>query len=101
MRKIRILRLNEWHPGAKEIDESIRAFMERGEYELNIPREDLLDAARLLIIHHEGGSIKNMYSRDSDLYRAMVHMELCIDTIIDDGYPIKWILTELKKVIEY
>jgi hypothetical protein len=100
MRKICILRLNEWHPGAKEIDESIRAFMERGEYELNIPREDLLDAARLLIIYHEGGSIKNMYSRDSDLYRAMVHMELCIDTIVDDGYPIKWILKELKKLVE-
>ena len=99
MKKIRILRLNEWHPGAKDIDESIVSFMERGEYVLNIPREDLLDAVRLLIIYYEGGSIKNMFSRESDLYRAMVHMELCVDTIIDDGYPIEWILKELKRLV--
>jgi hypothetical protein len=98
LRKIRISRLNEWHPGAKEIDESIRDFMERGETVLNIPREDLVEAIRLFIRYFEGGDISNIFRRGSSLHRAMEHMELCINTIVDDGYPIQWIIKELKKV---
>ena len=98
LRKIRISRLNEWHPGAKEIDESIRDFMERGQYKLGISREDMMDAIKLFIRYYEGEDISNIYTRDSSLYRAMEYMELCINTIMDDGYPIEWILKELKKV---
>jgi hypothetical protein len=57
-----------------------------------------MDAIKLFIRYYEGEDISNIYTRDSSLYRAMEYMELCINTIMDDGYPIEWILKELKKV---
>ena len=96
MNWIKLNRLNEWHPGAKSIDESIRDFINRAE-QLGISLTDIRVAIQLLINYRETGETEEV---DHKIHRAIEHMELAIDTMIDDGWPEKWIYRELEKLVQ-
>jgi hypothetical protein len=98
MKKIRIFRLNEWHPGAKEISETIEDFINRGEEVLDIPEEVSYAAIRMILHHFDGGDTVKL-DRDSVEYAAIQNIENCIDTIINDGYPLDWIIKEFKRIL--
>jgi len=98
MKKIRIFRLNEWHPGAKEISETIEDFINRGEKVLDIP-EEVSYAAIRMILHYFDGEDAVKLDRDSVEYEAIENIENCIDTIIDDGYPLDWIIKEFRRIL--
>ena len=91
----RIIRINEWHPGAKEISETIDAFIERGAKVMNISTEDSYSAIRLIVDYHENRDSSKI-TKATSLYPAIKNMKNCIDTIIDDGYPEGWIIKEFK-----
>ncbi len=95
MKKIRLARLYEWHPGARDIDESIFYFINRAK-ELGIDSEDLMRAIELLINYRETGESVEV---NKETFIAITHMENAIDTMIDDGWPEDWIYAELNKLI--
>jgi len=90
----RIIRLNEFHPGAKTIGESINFFIDSGEV-LGISKEDSYSAIRLIVDYHENRD-NSKITKATSLYPAIKNMENCINTIIDDGYPERWIIKEFK-----
>jgi hypothetical protein len=98
MKKIRIFRLNEWHPGAKEIIETIEDFINRGEEILEIPEEVSYDAIRMILDHFDGEETVKL-DRGSIEYAAIQNIENCIRTILDDGYPLDWIIEEFRRII--
>lgn len=98
MKKIRIFRLNEWHPGAKEISETINDFINRGEEVLGISKEVSYTAISMILSHFDGDEPVKL-DRDSVEYAAIENIENCIDTIIDDGYPLDWIIKEFRRII--
>jgi hypothetical protein len=90
----RIIRLNEFHPGAKTIGESINYFIDSGEV-LGISKEDSYSSIRLIVNYHENRDSSKI-TKATSLYPAIKNMKNCIDTIIDDGYPEGWIIKEFK-----
>jgi hypothetical protein len=99
MKKIRIFRLNEWHPGAKEIVETIGDFINRGEEILGIPEEVSHAAIEMILSYFDGEELTNV-DRESVAYAAIQNIENCIDTIIDNGYPLDWIIKEFRRIIQ-
>ncbi len=93
MRKL--LRLNEWHPGAKSIEETINNFISRGNKVLGISTEDSYSAIRLIVAYYDNRDSSNI-TKATRLHPAIKNMKNCIDTILDDGYPEGWIIKEFK-----
>jgi DNA-binding transcriptional regulator YhcF (GntR family) len=92
---IKLYRLNEWHPGANDIKDSISYFIDRAQ-ELDIKLDDLIEAIRLLANYRNTGETREVTSEE---HRAIKHMENAIETMIDDGWPEDWIYQELEKLI--
>ncbi len=99
MKKIRIFRLNEWHPGAKEIVETIGDFINRGEEVLGIPEEVSYTAIEMILSYFDGEELTGV-DKESVEYAAIQNIENCIDTIVDNGYPLDWIIKELRRIIQ-
>lgn len=99
MRKVRIFRLNEWHPGAKEIIETIEDFINRGEEVLGIPEEVSYNAIVMILSHFDGDEPVKL-SRESVEYKAIENIENCIRTMLDDGYPLDWIIAEFRRITQ-
>lgn len=99
MTKVKIFRLNEWHPGAKEISETIRDFINHGEEVLGIPEEVSYAAIEMILSHFDGEELTRV-DQDSIEYAAIQNIENCIDTILDDGYPLEWIIKEFRRIIQ-
>jgi hypothetical protein len=95
MNKRRVYRLNEWHPGAREIIESIEYFIDLGIRRGHL-EEDLMEAIALLIRYRETGEGERV---SEAVFEAIKHMEDAIATIVDDGYPEEWIYNKLKHKI--
>lgn len=91
----RIIRINEWHPGAKEISETIDAFIDRGAKVMNISTDDSHSAIRLIVDYYKNRDSSKI-TKATSLYPAIKNIKNCIDTIIDDGYPEGWIIKEFK-----
>ncbi len=99
MKKIRIFRLNEWHPGAKEIVETIGDFINRGEEVLGIPEEVSYTAIEMILSYFDGEELTGV-DKESVEYAAIQNIENCIDTIVNNGYPLDWIIKELRRIIQ-
>ena len=99
LKKIRIFRLNEWHPGAKEISETIGDFINRGEEALGIPAKISYTAIGMILSYFDGEELIGI-DKDSIEYAAIQNIENCIDTILDDGYPLEWIIKEFRRIIQ-
>lgn len=95
MTYIKISRLNEVHPGAKKPDETVEFFMEdlrnRG------ISEDAIQKAISLYLEFlkRGKGVYPKFKRDSDVGRAIIGMEECINVLEEDGYPAEWIYRAL------
>ena len=92
---IRLYRLNEWHPGANSIGDSISYFIDRAQ-ELNIEFDDLIKAIRILINYRNTGETHKVTREE---HRAIKHMETAINTMVDDGWPKDWIYRALDKLV--
>lgn len=99
MKFVKPFKINEVHPGAKTMDETINFFIQRGE-ENGIPVEITRDAIRLIIKQRVLGKPKTPFiKRGSSLHNALTNIESCIHTMQDDGYPEEWIYRELRKFV--
>jgi hypothetical protein len=97
MKFIKAFTLNEFHPGAKTIGETINFFIESGENS-GIPERISHDAIKLILKNYLLGKPKTPFiKRGSLLHKALNNMESCIHTMLDDGYPEEWIYSELRK----
>ena len=96
MKKIRIFRLDEWHPGARSIQDSINYFIETG-LDLRISQSDLKRAIELLINKYNNPNSRTIVTKEE--YAAIQHMNTAIDTMLDDGWPEDWIYQELEEKI--
>lgn len=97
MNRIKITRLDEFHPGAKSIEETVYDFIDFGKKN-GIPTKLSLRAIKLLVDYYYTGEVKSV-EKNSLLYRALLNIENCIDTALDDGYPEEWIYRELEKLV--
>jgi hypothetical protein len=98
MIKIKLYRLNEFHPGAKEIEETIYYFINIG-IDQGISEESLLTAMDIFLKHEKGEDFRRI-RKGSELHNAILNIENCIETIIDDGYPEKWIYRVFEKILK-
>ena len=97
MKFIKRFSLNEFHPGAKTIRETIDFYIEVGENN-GIPNSITRDAVKLILKHKLFGKpLTPFVKRGSLLHKALTNMESCIYTMLDDGYPEEWIYDELRK----
>jgi hypothetical protein len=90
--------VNEFHPGAKSIRESIEFFISAGE-DAGIPRETSMLAMEIWLDYYADENVAGIAEKGSLLARAIENMETCIATIEDDGYPLSWILDEMQKMV--
>jgi len=98
MKHIYKFKLNEFHPGADSISNTINRFIGYGEVEgtsLEITRE----AISLLLNYYFNQEIEPDVIRGSELHTALLNIENCINTLQDDGYPESWIYKELRKFV--
>ena len=92
-----IIPINEFHPGARAIRESIEYWIERGDEE-GISRETSIQAIGAWLDHLKGKEVGRAAERGSELARAIRNIGKCIDTIEDDGYPLRWTIEVLEEV---
>jgi len=90
---IRLTRLDEFHPGAKTLPESIEFFINLG-MRRGISKESLVNAINLYAgLHYGWFTLEESpkYRRDSDEFAGLKQMADAIETMQDDGYPEEWI----------
>lgn len=92
-----IIPINEFHPGARTIRESIEYWISIGEEE-GISRETSIRAIGVWLDHLQGKEVGRVAKRGSDFAKAIRNIGKCIDTIEDDGYQLDWIIEVLEKV---
>lgn len=93
----KIKKINEFHPGAKSIAETIDFYIKKGE-EMGITRDMSIEAIQKIINYFDNGFAEKI-QRGTKEALAIQNMDQCIRTAEDDGYPIDWILKELRNFI--
>lgn len=94
---IKIKKINEFHPGAKSIGETIELYIKKGE-EIGVTRDMSIEAIRKILNYFDNGVAEKVQSGTKEA-SAIRNMDQCIRTAEDDGYPIDWILKELRNFI--
>jgi hypothetical protein len=95
MKFIKMFRLNEFHPGARSIQETIEFYILSGE-DQGISREASLEAIRKILAYFDGGEPEKV-KRGTLEANALENMGQCILTAEDDGYPLKWVIEALRE----
>jgi len=99
---IRVKRLDEFHPGAKTLPESIDFFIEKG-LSRGISREALIGAIQLYVDAYYGYSDREdlpKFGHTSDEFAGLRRMEIAIETMKDDGYPEEWVYRALAEYLD-
>ena len=90
-------KINEFHPGAKSIEETIEFYISTGE-ERGISRESSKEAIRKILDYFDGGEPEKV-KKGTEEALALENMGQCILTAEDDGYPRSWVIKVLREFI--
>jgi hypothetical protein len=100
MNSIKVLRLNEWHPGADSIETTIERFVNRAHDKMGIPLGISYRAMRRILDLYLGNENNIQVEEGSVMHKALLNIENCINTLTDDGWPEEWIYKEIEKIID-
>ena len=85
--------MNEMHPGARQAVETIEQFIYFGE-ERGISRKLSTRAIRIYLDFIDGREPAKIFA-GTPIAAALLNIEECVKTLLDDGYPMEWIRREL------
>ena len=93
MKYVKPYPINEMHPGARQVVETIEQFIYFGE-ERGISRKLSTRAISIYLDFIDGRETAEIFS-GTPIAAALLNIEECVKTLLDDGYPMEWIRREL------